>query len=185
MGKITPYERKALSLSCPLWGTLTCFHHCPPSKKVADVKSKHKITWGDKKRTQKAQEAWSLKTDNWAAFKQLYVSSGSQKSQKEMSGSCPSGLLKKHPGQIVPSSPGLLVLFFLSPCFSHHLFLFFMGGYLSWLHQGSIINSHLGGPGAGCGYNGLLVQWLLFQWKTTLPGLRAGPRPHEGIPFIW
>lgn len=126
----------------------------------------------------------SLRTDDRAAFKQLCVSSGSPKTQKAMLGSPPRGFLKKHPCPIVPSSPWLFLLFFLSTLLSPIAFCF-TGSYLSWLHQGSIINLHLGGPGAGRGYNGLLVQWLLFQWKTTLLCLRGRLRPHEGIPFIW
>ena len=93
-------------------------------KKVADEKSKQ----GNNERGQEEdeeEEAKSLKTEDRAAFKQLYVSSGSLKTQKEMLGPSPRGLLKKHPGQIVPSSPWLLMLFFLSLCSSRHLFLFY------------------------------------------------------------
>lgn len=51
---------------------------CP--KTVADEKSREKQ--GNNERGQEEdeeEEATSLKTDDWAAFKQLYVSSGSQK----------------------------------------------------------------------------------------------------------
>lgn len=166
---------------CPLQGATAMF-----KKRVLPKNSKvSKKKWWKGQKEDIEEETKSLKTDSWAAFKLLYVSSASPRTQKEMLGSSPSGLLKKHPGQIVPSSPWLLVLFFLSPSVPLNISLYFTGSYLSWLHQGSIINSHLGGPGAGRGYNGPLVRRLLFQWKTTLLCLRAGPRPHEGIPFIW
>lgn len=82
-------------------------------KKVTDQKSKQENNERGQEDDEE-EEAKRLKTDDWAAFKQPYVSSGSPKTQKEMLGSSPWGLLKKHPGQIVPSSPWLLVLFFLS-----------------------------------------------------------------------
>lgn len=159
---------------------------CFKKKGAAKVQNK-KVSkkWWKGQEEDKEEETKSLKTDSWAAFKLLYVSSASPRTQKEMLGSSPSGLLKKYSGQIVPSSPWLLVLFFLSPSVPLNISLSFTGSYLSWLHQGSIINSHLGGPGAGRRYNGPLVQRLLFQWKTTPLCLRARPRPHEGIPFIW
>lgn len=171
------------NMFCPIQGMAAMLKKS--SAKVQNRKNKQQIYIWKGQEEDKEEEMKSLKTDSWAAFKLLYISSASQKTQKEMLGSSPSGLLKKHPGQIVPSSPWLLMLFFLSPSVPLNISLSFTGSYLSWLHQGSIINSHLGGPGAGCGYNGPLVRRLLFQWKTTPLCLRAGPRPHEGIPFIW
>lgn len=119
-------EKHTLSFYLSLLSSVRHLNHVSTSgeKKVVDMKSKQ----NDNERGQKEdtwEEAKRLKTDNWAAFKRLYVSSGSQKTQKDMLGSSPSGLLKKHPGQIVPSSPWFLMLFFLSLCSSHHLSLFY------------------------------------------------------------
>lgn len=59
--------------------------------KSADEKSKQ----GEKERG--LGTGRSLKSDEWAAFKQLYVSSESPKTQKEMLGLSPGGLLKNQP----------------------------------------------------------------------------------------
>ena len=89
-------------------------------------------------------ESSKLTTRSWNST----VCPWSLKTKKKMLALSPRGLLKKQPRQIGPS-------FLSSPCCSfsprHSLPLprSFTGNYLSWLHQGSIINSHLGGPGAG------------------------------------
>lgn len=84
---------------------------------------------------------------NWwlSSFRQLHVSSWSQKTQKEMLAPSPRGLLKKHPGQIVPSSPWLLMLFFLTLVFSPSLSLLRGAIYPDYIRGQSLIRT-LGVP---------------------------------------
>lgn len=112
--------------------------------KVAHEKSKQEINERGHEEDEE-EEVKSLKTDGYTAFNQLYVSSASQKTQKEMLGSSPRGLLKKHPGQIVPSSPWLLMLFFLSLFLSPSLSLLWGAIYPDYIRGQSLIRT-LGVP---------------------------------------
>ena len=116
------------------------------TKNTADVKSKQENNEkGWEEEEEEEERAKSLTTDDRAAFKQLCVSSGSQKTQKEMLGSPPCGLLKKHTGQIVPSSPWFLMLFFLSPFLSPSLSLLRGAIYPDYIRGQSLIRT-LGVP---------------------------------------
>lgn len=146
---------------------------CP--KTVADEKSREKQ--GNNERGQEEdeeEEAKSLKTDDWAAFKQLYVSSGSQKTQKEMLGSFPWGLLKKHPGQIVPSSPWLLMLFFLSLFLSPSLSLLRGAIYPDYIRGQSLIRT-LGVPVLAAATMGCLFSGCYSSGKLRCSAWEPGP----------
>ncbi len=139
-------------------------------KKAADEKSKQE----NNERGHEEEEAKSLKTDDWAAFKQLYVSSGSQKTQKEMLGSSPRGLLKKHRGQIVPSSPWLLMLFFLSLFLSPSLSLLRGAIYPDYIRGQSLIRT-LGVPVLAAATMGCLFSGCYSSGKLRCSAREPGP----------
>lgn len=120
------------------------------------------------------EKAKNRTTDDRAAFKQLCVISGSRKTPKEMLGSPPSGLLKKHPGQIVPSSPWLLMLFFLSPLLSPSLSLLRGAIYPDYIRGQSLIRT-LGVPVLAMATMGCLFSGCYSSGKLLCSAWEAGP----------
>ncbi len=142
-------------------------------KKDADEKSKQQNNQRGQEEDE-VEEVKSLKTDDWAAFKQLCVSPGSLKTQKEMLGSSPWGLLKKHPGQIVPSSPWLLMLFFLPLFLSPSLSLLRGAIYPDYIRGQSLIRT-LGVPVLAVATMGCLFSDCYSSGKLRCSAWEPGP----------